>query len=658
MLRAVAVADTTPRTILILDGLDESLASQSDPQNLEALLDLLSFLAHTRGSHMWIIACSRPTPELRSEFLDSFHIPINENNSDDVKILVDCGIDSLRTAWPHRHKKQGGRARYLHSLSQPSARPAEKLNIQDELELGSMRDHLISKSLGSMIWIKLVFSEVEHLVQRKEGFTLTQLRERVQSLPQDLEKLYREIVSRLRLDQDLQKSKTSERIFLWVTGSPEWGILQLQELHEALAIPDNPHGGTRMSAFNELESNRYQIGNDWDYFYSIVYAHCGGLLEFIPPSRFDNSTTSRVDEMNAKWSVHLIHHTAKSFLEAGDESWPLHIVEADAIQYVSEQSAGYLEIIFPPESQSILNTAPSLLSQDLTVGNLEWNANQADRCSVETFDHDHALALLQHFMDIPRTVKESIELIVRRLDSTALLTFALNTLRDKCLDDRWMTSQQLPDFLTWWLKDAPTPSAGTLATSAHLSAHLCDSGLINSLTLLFELREVFASHLMTKDMLLGIVYGASYAALQLRESSSTFLMLARSGEDLGRLIRCLTPWSITTMSDFSIEDFETDRQLRVILNALESIADDSKTLTSKSSAGTENQKTEAINSDDGDCVDEDDPQTLTTVCIETIASTLCDVGDTEAWLGLHSDIQNWLGATPLVGERQGKALGE
>ncbi|RKL15938.1 hypothetical protein BFJ63_vAg16100 [Fusarium oxysporum f. sp. narcissi] len=94
-----------------------------------------------------------------------------------------------------------------------------------------------------------------------------------------------------------------------------------------------------MDSFDELQMNCYQIGDDWDYFYSIIYAHCGGLVEFIPPTQTSNSLTSRVDEMGADCIVHIIHHTAKSFLESMDETSPLHIIETGAIQFVSTQTA-------------------------------------------------------------------------------------------------------------------------------------------------------------------------------------------------------------------------------------------------------------------------------------------------------------------------------
>ncbi|KAL4730885.1 hypothetical protein ACLX1H_002927 [Fusarium chlamydosporum] len=340
MLREIAVDARTAPTLLILDGLDEFLGSQSEQFDVKAFLELLSFLAYTKGSRMWLITCSRPVPEFRSEFLDCFHIPIHRNNSEDITIIVDHGIASLRTLWPHRQRKRGGKARYLYNFNQALFKEPERLGAAEELELELLKDHLISQSLGSIIWIKLIFSEVELLIDRKEGFTVAQLRAKIQSLPRDLQALYREIVSRLKLDQDPEKCNMSRKIFLWVTGSPEWGPLQLQGLREGLAMPDNYQACTEMDSFDTLQMNRHQIGKT---------GNISTRLFMLTAEEPSDCVTSRVEEMGAGWIVHLIHHTAKSFLESMDETSPLHVVETDAIQFVSTQSAWFLTLAFPPE---------------------------------------------------------------------------------------------------------------------------------------------------------------------------------------------------------------------------------------------------------------------------------------------------------------------
>ncbi|KAK7582021.1 hypothetical protein V3481_014095 [Fusarium oxysporum f. sp. vasinfectum] len=134
-LRAIAVNDTTPRTILILDGLDEFLGNQSDPYTVQEFLELLSSLAYTKNSHIWLIACSRPVPEFRSEFMECFHISIHENNCEDVSIFIENGISKLRAAWPRREKKRGGKSRHLNAFAQPLPIQPERLSSQEELEL-------------------------------------------------------------------------------------------------------------------------------------------------------------------------------------------------------------------------------------------------------------------------------------------------------------------------------------------------------------------------------------------------------------------------------------------------------------------------------------------------------------------------------------------
>ncbi|KAM0551293.1 hypothetical protein ACHAPJ_008396 [Fusarium lateritium] len=644
-LKAIATDDLTPPMILMLDGLDESLGDQPDQYDDEALLDLLSFLAYRPDSHMWLIVCSRPVPGVWSALLQSFHIPIHNNNSEDVKIVINHGIFRIRAAWPHRNKRRGGGATYT-DFDRAPAVEAKKLKDEEELELKSLGDYLINHSSGSMIWIKLVFLEVEQLLQRKEGFTLKQLREKIQALPSDLHELYREIVIRLSLDKDLEKSRMSEKIFLWVTGAPKWGRLQLRELREGLAIPDNAEGCTGTAALSELQSNRYQIGEDWYHFYSIVYAHCGGLLEFLPPSQFDDPLIARVDEMSAEWSVHLIHRTAKTFLEAGDNSWPFRIVEADAIEYVSKQSLRYLKILFSPKhSHDILNPPGEISPNKPTHAGLGMSTYQA----MDTLSRDDALALLQPLIDIPKPVKQGLEHICHFMDSKPLLLFVLNVIRDGNSGDEWIFSQELPDFLTWWLLEVPDPLPGTQATAASLAAYLCNSGLIDALSLLFDIRKAFVSRPMTRDMFLGILYGASYAALQLQADSRAFPRLVECGEILGHLIRRPEPWFLETVSRVRDGSNEPAPALAVVLRALEDMTNAPGSLSGRCTSTTKEQGAEALDGYDDSCHQESEHLVLRMKCVKMITDGFNSDGDTEALLHLHSRVMNWLPALSLVG---------
>lgn len=515
MLREIAVDARTAPTLLILDGLDEFLGSQSEQFDVKAFLELLSFLAYTKGSRMWLITCSRPVPEFRSEFLDCFHIPIHRNNSEDITIIVDHGIASLRTLWPHRQRKRGGKARYLYNFNQALFKEPERLGAAEELELELLKDHLISQSLGSIIWIKLIFSEVELLIDRKEGFTVAQLRAKIQSLPRDLQALYREIVSRLKLDQDPERCSMSRKIFLWVTGSPEWGPLQLQGLREGLAMPDNYQACTEMDSFDRLQMNRHQIGEDWEYFYSIIYAHCGGLVELIPPTEPSDCVTSRVEEMSAGWIVHLIHHTAKSFLESMDETSPLHVVETDAIQFVSTQSAWFITLAFPPEcSWGIVNGA-------------EGSAGQGQLCP-----RSHSSLALQSCTDIPDSVTQRLESLMQRFTSSPLTLFALKILRSGGTDSIWLSTQISPDFLIWWVRYIPIPPESS-RTAVDLSAYLCSPRLMDILAQVLNCRQVLSRvSTLHHDMMRGLEYGTSLTGLQLQADIADYSKLDKASEDL------------------------------------------------------------------------------------------------------------------------------
>ncbi|KAJ4027498.1 hypothetical protein NW758_014102 [Fusarium oxysporum] len=527
-LRAIAVNDTTPRTILILDGLDEFLGNQSDPYTVQEFLELLSSLAYTKNSHIWLIACSRPVPEFRSEFMECFHISIHENNCEDVSIFIENGISKLRAAWPRREKKRGGKSRHLNAFAQPLPIQPERLSSQEELELETLRQYLTSRSSGSIIWIKLVLSEVELLIRRKEGFTLEHLREKVQSLPRDLHNLYCEIITQLGLDHNSEKARMAEKIFLWVTGSRGWGILKLQELREALAIPGNYQQCTTMAAFDNLQVNCHQIGDDWDYFYSIIYSHCGGLVEFMPPVRLDNATTITLEEMSGDWTVQLVHHTAKSFLESKNKPSQLRIVDADAVQFVATQSAWYLTLIFPPGcSRDIFN----MTDDDIDGATLSTGSYMSTTLGwVECLKGSSSP---QSSLNMPVLVKQNLWRLMHRLNSAPLLLFVLNVLRNNNASTIWSLAKETPDFLIWWLRYLQVPSENERTVSG-LSEYLCSPGNMRILSILLQLREILAEASTS-------VHDISSGPLYYTQDESS--LLSWPWHDLDRFLTELPSWT-------------------------------------------------------------------------------------------------------------------
>ncbi|KUJ16932.1 uncharacterized protein LY89DRAFT_718649 [Mollisia scopiformis] len=377
MLLALAAAPSTPETLAIIDALDESKDGQSRKEIIEMMFDITS----TMHGRLRLIVLSRPEPQLLDRFKHCFHIAMQDNNRADIGRLVDFKLDDIRRAWVPNSSptlesafeklrvsktittnvvKEPATTNDQSLVKRSSDRDQEhsdyRLPSQEEQELKNIRLYLMENSGGVVLWAHLILQELSMLVQKKTGFNIRLLRECAEKLPKELDYLYVYYFESLGVLEDPERLKMARRIFLWVVGTRSRESLQLQDLLDAIAIPELQE----ITEEDVIGIERWQIGGNWNKFRDIIYEHCGPLVEIVErrDASKEGHRIGHVEPVQPNWTIQLLHQTVRSFLE--NRTGPLQIDEHQAKQFVQQQTNLYLQLVLPKRPTSYCPILPPL----------------------------------------------------------------------------------------------------------------------------------------------------------------------------------------------------------------------------------------------------------------------------------------------------------
>jgi hypothetical protein len=312
LIKDLAADQRVPRILFIIDGLDEAEDGDSECIEIAETLACLSNLPHGR---VRTVVFSRPDPQLgRDAFRGSPHIDLGAHNTEDVRRIVEAGLETLRTAWKTKLRCE--------------AQEALPDDYEDELQ--QIQSHLIDNASGVVLWATLVPEDLRSYIKGREPFTLKSLRKRLVSLPTDVEALYSDALSKLGLAENAEKRALSKKILTWIIGCRKWTSLQQRQLRAAIAGLD--------------ESELIMVDKKWELFLEMLHHHCGYLVEARPVSKGDHPSV---------WVVDLVHETVQTFLENPKESHHLQVNPDEAAQVVTSVCYEYLGFTLPSSPASI-----------------------------------------------------------------------------------------------------------------------------------------------------------------------------------------------------------------------------------------------------------------------------------------------------------------
>lgn len=345
------VVDWFDGEITILDGLDESAANEKFQTTRETILRNLVELALIPGSRIKFIMLSRPAPDIVMRFNSRAEstapskkchkIILQHENRQTILRIIDNGLVAIKKVMES-----------LDSWDEDNSSNEDPMpldEIFEEMPLDAMngiRTHLINNAKGVILWVTLI---IDQLMQhcRTGGITLEELEKLLHSLPHDLMEYYEYMVNELEQKLDKDQLARSRKALMWVSGTSFVRALTIQELWDALAIPEDVQ-----KALQSRKDYRQATGSyfkTWAGFRSILYTWCGPFIEVMRDTTRRYGPRDDRDHVEPHYVVQLLHQTVKDFL--ADEKTPstLRFQTSDAIQFVLGSTQVHLQIVLPQD---------------------------------------------------------------------------------------------------------------------------------------------------------------------------------------------------------------------------------------------------------------------------------------------------------------------
>lgn len=335
--------------ICILDGLDESAANEKLQRTRETILRNLIELALIPGSQIKFILLSRPAPDIVMRFSSRVEstapskkchkIILQHENRQDILRIIDNGLVAIKKVMES-----------LDSWDEDNSSNEDPMpldEIFEEVPLDAMdgiRTHLINNAKGVILWVTLI---IDQLMQhcRTGGITLEELEKLLHSLPHDLMEYYEYMVKELEQKLDKDQLAKSRKALMWVSGTSFVRALTIQELWDALAIPEDVQ-----KALQSQKDYRQATGSyfkTWAGFRSILYTWCGPFIEVMRDTTRRYGPRDDRDYVEPHYVVQLLHQTVKDFLADEKTSSTLRFQTSDAIQFVRSSTQVHLQIVLP-----------------------------------------------------------------------------------------------------------------------------------------------------------------------------------------------------------------------------------------------------------------------------------------------------------------------
>ncbi|KAI9683040.1 MAG: hypothetical protein M1822_006233 [Bathelium mastoideum] len=290
----IAADRSTDRAAIycILDGFDESVEGAIDvlwrheyTSMRKKTLLWLTGLAARKNAVPWlkIIVLSRPTTDITLA-LSGFHsITVEEHNQAAIERITDSYLTSIGKTM---HKWQRLDSRHVPDRSGSDFQSWQH-NPEPILDtLRSIRERVLKSANGTILWVVLVLKELRYQLEGKGVYTLEDVDRALDSLPEGIEELYKELIARLCLGRSQNELRRARDMLVWACFAQR--PLTLLEFCDAIAATGWTTSDT--SSFEaHFRRNRVQLF-DPDSLQPIerdIVNSCGCLLEVVKGQNAD-----------------------------------------------------------------------------------------------------------------------------------------------------------------------------------------------------------------------------------------------------------------------------------------------------------------------------------------------------------------------------------
>lgn len=331
------------RMVCILDGLDESEDGERSGMERGTFLKEILKLSRDPNSQLKFIALSRRSNDITKAFVQEsnfqwsnvaaagskqpsgvYQIIMQDENSRDIETIVDHGLQTLQQTFSPVEETNNGGA--LHSI-------LSQMQYNEASGFEDMRKHILENAEGVILWVTLVIGTLKTYCKHG-GVSITKLKQKLERLPPKLKDLYQYIVEDLqKLPSDIQEK--SRVILMWVSEASSVRALTLEELWDAMAIPEKVE-----QALLDEKDYRLQTGiliQNLDDFSEILSEWCGPFLDVIHDrGRRQSHTQSQTTAV-----VQLLHQTVKEFLHDEKASRFLHFTDETSRSFLLSSGFRY-----------------------------------------------------------------------------------------------------------------------------------------------------------------------------------------------------------------------------------------------------------------------------------------------------------------------------
>ena len=258
----------------------------------------------------------------------------------------------------------------MHAIDSSAGVYQRRVTISVDKMYDEFRKHLTENAGGVILWVITVLSALKNWIAVHPAYRPKQLWGELKRLPPDIDDLYVSMVESLGR-ASVETIQLARRALMWVNVATVNKPFQLQELREALQIPES---------LEDIDEDEYPFAvltgvDTAPSFYRYIQEICGPFVELVRLKDPDLDDDDYDSFANIEWrdQIQLVHQTAKVFLEISEAAGRFGTNFNEAQALVNKESLCYISCTLPktpcfysPLPASKLTQWPTLAQKILT----------------------------------------------------------------------------------------------------------------------------------------------------------------------------------------------------------------------------------------------------------------------------------------------------